>query len=397
MTVTSKPLSGRHDSASWWGGSLAYGAAGIALLHIEHARNGSGRWATVQAWATTMTRTPVSADPDSCGLYQGAPAVAFALHAAGQPAYDTALTVLDDHVTAMTRARLDRAHQRIDDQRLPALREFDLISGMTGLGAYLLHRHPGGALLSDVLTYLVRLTEPLDTTDGRLPGWWSSDGPNGQPSPQWPGGHGNLGLAHGIAGPLALLSTAMRRRITVPGQADAIDRICAHLDAWRCDASGSAWWPGTLTRREWQTSAARQHGPHRPSWCYGTPGLTRAQQLAGLALNDPPRQLRAEADLVACVSDERQLSQLNDASLCHGWAGVLHTVSRAAGDAAPDSPLSAHLLTLRKRLRRHLAAHGPPTDQGFLEGAAGVRLAHYAATSDTPPATRWDACLLLAG
>jgi hypothetical protein len=36
-----------------------------------------------------------------------------------------------------------------------------------------------------------------------------------------------------IAGPLALLALAMRRGITVPGQDEAIDRICAWLDAWR--------------------------------------------------------------------------------------------------------------------------------------------------------------------
>jgi len=69
-----------------------------------------------------------------------------------------------------------------------------------------------------------------------VPGWWSGNAPNDQLSPQWPGGHGNLGLAHGIAGPLALLSTAMRRGITVTGQRNAAGRICAWLDQWRTDS-----------------------------------------------------------------------------------------------------------------------------------------------------------------
>jgi len=31
-----------------------------------------------------------------------------------------------------------------------------------------------------------------------LPGWWTASGPDDRPSQSWPGGHGNLGMAHGI-------------------------------------------------------------------------------------------------------------------------------------------------------------------------------------------------------
>ena len=73
-----------------------------------------------------MTRAPVIADPETCGLYRGVPAVAFTLHAAGQPVYADALAVLDGHVATITRHRLTQAHERIDCGRLPELREFDL-------------------------------------------------------------------------------------------------------------------------------------------------------------------------------------------------------------------------------------------------------------------------------
>lgn len=39
--------------------------------------------------------------------------------------------------------------------------------------------------------------------------------------------------------------------------------------------------------------------PARPSWCYGTPGLARARQLAGLALRDLARQEAAEHALAS--------------------------------------------------------------------------------------------------
>jgi hypothetical protein len=367
----------RLDLAPGWGESLSAGAAGIALLHIEQARTGTGTWSTVQQWASAMTRSPVTANPDACGLYRGAPAVAFTLHAAGQPAYATALARLDDHIATLTRHRLVRANERLDRGHLPALREFDLISGLTGIAVQLLHRHGGGDLLRDVLTYLVRLTEPLPVDGKPLPGWWCADAPGGHPSYRWPGGHGNLGTAHGIAGPLALLSTAMRRCITVPGQADAIGRISAWLDQWRSGTGARAWWPETISLAEQRAGTVRQPGPARPSWCYGTPGLARAQQLAALALDDPHRQRRAERALAECIADEAQLSQLVDASLCHGWAGLLQTTWRAAADAGSDSELANCLPHLHARLEQHVNRHGLPSDDGLLEGAAGVRLAQH--------------------
>lgn len=377
-----------------WGQSLGDGAAGIALRHITLARTGTAGWATVQRWTIAMTRHPITAGPDT-GLYRGAPAVAYVLHTAGQPAYTSALDRLDTHITALTRQRLGQAHTRIDHGRLPALREFDLISGLTGIGAYLMHRYGGGQLLHDVLAYLVRLTQPLHHHGTAVPGWWTADGTRGRPSPHWPGGHSNQGLAHGVAGPLALLSTAARHGITVAGHRQAITRICDWLDRWQNGTGSRPWWPGTVSLAEHRDREIRQPGPQRPSWCYGTPGLARAQQVAGLALADPDRQRHAEHSLAACLTDDRQLDQLRDASLCHGWAGLLHTTRRAAADATtPD--LAAHLPRLHTRLLDHLDWHGLPDHDGLLEGSTGIRLVLEDFFS-TPPDTPWDACLLLPG
>jgi lantibiotic biosynthesis protein len=395
LTQTERTGPPRHDPAPGWGQCLAAGAAGIALLHIEYARTGTGRWDTAHKWAAAMTRSPVTAHPGTCGLFRGAPAVAFSLYAAGQAAYAPALTTLDRHVTALTVHRLKKAHERIDCGRRPALREFDLISGLTGLGVYLLHRHRGGGLLQDVMPYLVRLTEPVTADGEALPGWWCANGPGDQPLPRWPGGHGNLGLAHGISGPLALMSTAARRGVTVPGQDDAINRICAWLDQWRTGTGSRTWWPGMISLSEQRNSTVRQPGPGRPSWCYGIPGLARAQQVAALALADPARQRLAEQALAGCITDEGQLSQLADASLCHGWAGLIQTTWRAAADASSGGELGARLPNLLKRLEQHLHCH-PPAHDGLLEGMAGVLLARRTAANGAP-ATRWDACLLLDG
>ncbi|GAA3027108.1 lanthionine synthetase C family protein [Streptosporangium longisporum] len=384
------PAPGRGDE-------LGTGPAGIALLHIERARAGCGEWDNVREWAAAMTCDPVIADPAVCGLYRGAPAVAFTLHTADQPAYTDVLTVLDGHVATITGHRLAHAHARIKNGRFPELREFDLISGLTGIGAYLLHRHGGGEQLRDVLAYLVRLTEPLTVDGETFPGWWCGSAAGGEPSQRWPGGHGNLGLAHGIAGPLALLATAMRRGITVAGQAEAMDRICCWLEQWRCGTGANAWWPGMISQAERRGGTVQQPGPQRPSWCYGTPGMARAQQLAALAVGDPQRQRHAEEALAGCVADDKQLSLLGDASLCHGWAGLLLSTWRAAADADDGGKLAGLVPRLQEGLEYRLRQHGLPVGDGLLEGAAGVLLAQHTTASNASASSGWDACLLLNG
>ncbi len=200
-------------------------------------------------------------------------------------------------------------------------------------------------------------------------------------------------MAHGIAGPLALLSIAMRSGITVAGHAEAIGRICTWLDQWRTGTGEHAWWPETISRAEHHSGTVRQVGPGRPSWCYGTPGLARAQQLAGLALPDPRRQRRAEHALAGCLTDERQLALLTEASLCHGWAGLLHTTWRVAVDAVDPEPFAVPQLL--RRVERFLHLHGPPPHDGLLDGVAGVHLANHTVTVETAPRSGWDACLLL--
>ena len=147
-----------------------------------------------------------------------------------------------------------------------------------------------------------------------------------------------------------------------------------------------------ISPSEWKTGTVGQPGPQRPSWCYSTPGLARAQQLAALALGDPPRQRRAENALAGCIADEEQLSQLGDLSLCHGWAGLVHTTRRAAAEAGTDSELAALLPYLYTRFEQHLHEQRPPTCDGLLEGAAGIALTRHTTAA---PAFRWDACLLI--
>ncbi|TYB41007.1 lanthionine synthetase C family protein [Actinomadura chibensis] len=386
---------------AWWPQSLAVGAAGIALLHIERAHAGLGPWERVHEWLVVATADGVSAGKDA-HLHYGAPALAFALQAAsgGRGRYGRALDVLDNHIDAETSCRLAAAHTRMDVGELPLLAEFDAIRGLVGIGAYLRHRGPESRLLRDILLYLVRLTEPVEVDGELLPGWWATVAPSGRLSDEFPGGHANTGMAHGIAGPLALLALTAVDGVAVDGQLTAIARICAWLDRWRQDGGSASWWPYWITRAQLRGDEPVPSRPSRPSWCYGTGGVARAQQLAGLALGDDDRRQIAENALLGAITDQHQQGLIVDSSLCHGHAGLQQIAVRCAADA--DVRMSASLVRPLLGLEpdaEHWVTHlvRPPGGRlGFLEGAAGVALALHTACSDSPPISGWDSCLLIA-
>jgi hypothetical protein len=406
---------------------LAFGPIGIALLHIERAAAELGPWQRVQDWLAAATRLPFTSGADSHPFY-GAPALAHVLACAAEHlpaayagAYRRNLELLDRQVATDVRRRLEAARRRIDAGQLPALAEFDAIRGLSGLGRYLLRRDPASPEMRAVLDYCVRLTEPITDDGEALPGWWTPTGPAGRPDDRFPGGHANNGMAHGIGSVLALLALAARRGATVPGHYQAMRTILAWLDRWRTSTAHGPAWPYWVNRNDLRRGDRRRDAlrtgrlartmPRRPSWCYGTAGLARAQQLAALALGDADRRANAETALLDALTDPAQLRATGDTGLCHGFAGLAHLAARTVVDAAPATAdrLRAVLPALLSTLlppdtAPDEAATGEATSKlvndsaepGLLDGAAGTALGVLSAASAEPPRTAWDTCLLIA-
>ncbi|GGQ97622.1 MULTISPECIES: lanthionine synthetase C family protein [Streptomyces] len=387
---------------------LAHGPIGIALLHIELAAAGLGPWQRAHNWLAAATRRPFTTGADSHPFY-GAPALAHVLACAAEHlpgAYRRDLDRLDRHVAGDVKRRLDAAHRRIDAGRLPVLAEFDAIRGLTGYGRYLLHRDADAPALRALLEYCVRLVEPIPHHDEALAGWWTLTGPSGRIDISFPGGHGNNGMAHGVGSVLALLALGARRAVTVAGHHEAMRTILAWLDHWKTITASGPVWPYWITRADQRAGLLKPSTPQRPSWCYGTAGLARAQQLAAHALSDTARRAQAEAALLDALTDPAQLRATVDAGLCHGVAGLAHLASRTAADACPD--IAAELRAVLPGLLATLIPPGAAPHEataalvngragpGLLDGAAGIALAVLSAAGAQPPRTGWDACLLIA-
>lgn len=325
--------------------------------------------------------------------------------------YTKALTRLDEFV----KIQVDHVVRRSEQAFFARLADFDVTRGLSGTGRYLLARgDTGSEALKVVLRRLVRMTEPIAHKGCTVPGLWAMEGPRqGTPDDTYQDGHLNLGLAHGIAGPLSLLSLAYREGVVVGGHQEAIERLVDIFLDFAMEDQNGVYWPRLLTLDDWRRGAAAEVRS-RPSWCYGVPGVTRAIQLAALALDRPHWHTMAQKSLLPLLSTPLEEFGIEDAGLCHGWAGLLHLI-RACNSTMHDQRFTELEHRLAERVLRKFdpeysfafrtAMLNTPQGAdmpGFLDGAGGIALAleSYAEgdaafrEADGEP-TGWQAALLI--
>ncbi|MEV0265485.1 lanthionine synthetase LanC family protein [Streptomyces sp. NPDC050617] len=179
----------------------------------------------------------------------------------------------------------------------------------------------------------------------------------------------------------------------------------------RRSADGTGW--PNIVSLDAELAAASGDRPDlarvRAGWCYGTAGVARSLQLAALALAEPEWNRQAVAAVAAACDPPGGDRGYDDATLCHGLAG-LTTVAALMAREPGGEQLSGHLDELTTALIRAAgpehpflwpatAPVGPATVHrpGFLDGAAGVALAlHFALNPSAPVgALPWDTALLL--
>ncbi|MGA5266354.1 lanthionine synthetase C family protein [Streptomyces lydicamycinicus] len=332
---------------AWQPASLLMGHPGIALLHTRCARNDARYAAIGHAHLTAAVAATTGAGPATVGDLL----LPARLHADAHGGYTRLLARCAEVHAAYVQAHVARLEARRQAAG-PGLAadDYDVISGLAGEGRGLLLAADHGdercaQVLRDVLAYLVQMTHPVrpPAADGsHVPGWWCAPDRYLLPRDreEYPRGDFNVGVAHGICGPLALMSLAHRSGHRVPGMADALRRMADWVvSVGHTDDLGMRW-PGRVAPAEDAGEPAhpsqerrppREVGARsRPGWCYGTAGIAWSLYLAGRALGDRRLTALAEDAVSGLVRRPLDAAVSTDPGFCHGRAGVLHTVSRMA-------------------------------------------------------------------
>lgn len=400
----------QSDEFFWNGASLASSFSSLALLYLFLWRSLSDqRWEELAhkylRLAAQTTRELPLLHP---GMFSGSTgfALILALFCQAEPGYQP----LFERVCADVLAQVIEhpSLKRGPSSSVPNT-DYEAISGAAGMLAFLISLPSLTDMAQDtiqkLLAYLVWLSEADE--QGHVH-WFVL--PEYMPTIDfyrqfYPHGYFNLGLSHGIPGPLAALSLAWMAGYRVSGQREAIERLSRWLIGRQVpDQWGINWPTGIPLEYSASLELWQRLPPARAAWCYGAPGITSTLWLAGRAIADTPLQHIAITGLEAVLSRPVEERGIGSPTLCHGIGGLLAICLRFAHRSASQL-ISAHLPVLTTQILDACSPDFPlgvrdearpgefVDDPGFLTGAAGVALVLLAGATSTAP--QWDRALLL--
>jgi hypothetical protein len=388
----------------WEAHTIAHGFAGLALL-----AGAMDDCFPAEAWdhvaRAHLERAARGAAPGDAttGIFSGLSGVGFAASclSRGGTRYARLAGALDEALLP----RIVHEATALPPREPSGVGYFDAISGLSGAGAYLLRR-AGTPGVDDALRALLTRLVALCAIEDGVPLWWT---PAEFLAPESREGcpHGNLncGLAHGIPGPISLMSLAVLRGIDVPGLRAAIECAADWLSAHRADDAWGVNWPYAVPLDPNGRTAAipcPEAMPSRTAWCYGSPGIASALLLAGRALARDDYRTLSIAAMQAVLAKPATDREIPSPTFCHGTAGLLQIVLRFAHEepalAGAATELCEQLIGSYDERRplgyASIESEGCAVDDpGLLDGAAGVALVLLAASTDVEPA--WDGLFLL--
>lgn len=266
-----------------------------------------------------------------------------------------------------------------------SLQEFDVIQGISGIGRYVLcfiEEQEMRLAMEQILIYLVKLCEDREYKGVVVPGWLISyDMYTGYDREEYPNGHFNCGMSHGIPGVLALMSIALIKGVEVPGQCEAIHKIANWIMKWKGQDKYGPLWPARVSWEENLEGKPKNVVP-REAWCYGSPGVARSLWLSGIAVdNGEWKNAALETFRGTAIRPEEKWNIESD-TFCHGKAGLLQMVQRMYSESGDEL-----IGELRNKLLKQVLDLWNPDElygyqekehsdrqniAGLLDGAAGV-------------------------
>ncbi len=281
-------------------------------------------------------------------------------------------------------------------------RSFDTVYGLAGIARYLLfaveNGLPGEKHLRHILRRLVRWSmgappkgyfTPRELVDDSLC----------RLNPEYCDGYIDIGLAHGIAGPLTILSLAWQNGVRVGAQLEAVEALVETVMK-------------ALNSTEWGLSVSYRLSPNkvggsglsRTAWCYGNPGVARALSIAGTAYKRKEWIDLAEELIRAVISRPKNKLGISSPMICHGYSGLLLVLNRFIMDPSikDKTGYQEFAVFCAESIIKEYDSKTPygftnseigAEDPSLLTGAAGIALALLTAAGITKPT--WDILLML--
>lgn len=373
--------------------SLAEGAAGSTVLFAYLDRAGYG---TAQNAAHFLEQAFAAVSSQSMGpsLYGGFTGVAWVTTHLREQLIDP-----DDGDPCEAIDEALRDYLKLS----PWPDNYDLVSGLVGVGVYALERLPRPAAVECLNLIVDHLGKSAESRDGSGLTWHT-------PSdllPEWqrelfPNGYYNLGLAHGVPGVVVLLAAAHAAGVAKERTKTLLDGAVRWLMNKKLAPGAGSTFPKWVGR-------GIEPRASRLGWCYGDLSIATALLCAARCVGEPAWESVALDIALRAAQRPPEESGVVDAGLCHGAVGVGHICNRmfqATGETRFREAAQSwfeNALDMR-RVGQGIAGFSAFRrdddgkecwigQRGILTGVTGIALALLAATTDIDP--QWDRMLLL--
>jgi lantibiotic biosynthesis protein len=263
---------------------------------------------------------------------------------------------------------------------------YDLITGLTGIGVYLLERPSTENNRSALAAIVTKLAERAERNPDGVAWWTPPEHLSDFERSLCPDGYYNLGVAHGIPA----VFTFLKQLIDAGIERDMAEELRKGAVNWflaqQQDVPAGSWFGNWIFRR------CKPVKQSRVAWCYGDLGIGALLLEASKGPGNGALNVLARELLDGCTN--RTSDGVVEPTLCHGSSGVAHIFNRAYQQTWDGKYLDAakryYGLTLSFLERDHAS---DPIGDGLLDGLVGIALALLAAVSPIEP--EWDRLLML--
>lgn len=274
--------------------------------------------------------------------------------------------------------------------------KYDVITGMSGIGRYLLlyieqflakeDCLQEKTALEHILKYFVRLSENIENKE--IIGFYVAN-KNLWPEErkkQYLYGTLDFGIAHGMAGPLALMTYAAEKDIIVSGQRRAIEKIINIYNEHTAGKYNIIYWP-TILPAEFYKQPDVVDVDSRMGWCYGSIGISCILYKSSKYLGINATKYLHNIEQIA--KTPRQIYNLISPIICHGFAGTLAIFNQIYKETYSEEILPGLYMCLNELMNQYNSAfpYGfknidyvsqdllDEDDDTYLNGATGVIVA----------------------
>lgn len=276
---------------------------------------------------------------DGFSLFSGLSGIGFAIDIASdeQNSYQGILKQIDELIVQYVLKFINSGKLEVTPTN------YDVIQGLSGIGRYLLNRssyhHYAKNALKEILNYFKIIHYSKNN-------WIVSN--NNQfldiDKQNYPSGNINLGLAHGILGPLSLVALSKMEGIEIEGHTQFLYDFTSfllkpefkHNDEW-------------LDRYDVLEKFIPIYSV-RNGWCYGDTSVMSALLLSAKALNDDELLYTSKRILLNII--EKNNDDLISPTFCHGLASHL-TILNQVNKEFNLSQVNTYLENVIKKIIMH--------------------------------------------